>query len=239
MRRYNTIGVNTLGIFQSTHPGWGATKFSNEISNVANISIHAPRVGCDGIDVYIALIMAVFQSTHPGWGATLQWMITIIIQQFQSTHPGWGATIMAAISTTIQAGFQSTHPGWGATSFSLTSITISSRISIHAPRVGCDGDGCVLSPADHTISIHAPRVGCDDIRRDIIIVICNFNPRTPGGVRPVQPHIFAYHKIFQSTHPGWGATSFSFTSITISSRISIHAPRVGCDHMQAMVCFGL
>ena len=33
---------------------------------------------------------------------------------------------------------------------------------------------------------------------------------------------------FQSTHPGWGATLRSYLPV-ISRRISIHAPRVGCD----------
>ena len=102
----------------------------------------------------------------------------------------------------------------------------------------------------------------------------NFNPRTPGGVRPrIRANTSVYHQfqsthpgwgatltassitrlpkvfqsthpgwgatprggfhglyieLFQSTHPGWGATKRSCSSTRIR-RISIHAPRVGCD----------
>ena len=57
------------------------------------------------------------------------------------------------------------------------------------------------------ISIHAPRVGCD---------------RVPYGIIIPDPK-------FQSTHPGWGATTMS-ASESMTCRISIHAPRVGCDY---------
>ena len=79
--------------------------------------------------------------------------------------------------------FQSTHPVWGATS-----------------RWSCR----FCAPP---ISIHAPRVGCDTPPgRPARPWTCNFNPRTPCGVRPLAR-----------------ATSFP------GSPISIHAPRVGCD----------
>ena len=36
--------------FQSTHPGWGATRtFPEIVALIHSISIHAPRVGCDMI----------------------------------------------------------------------------------------------------------------------------------------------------------------------------------------------
>ena len=101
------------------------------------------------------------------------------------------------------------------------------------------------------ISIHAPRVGCDFPALRAGYTYPNFNPRTPGGVRLLLQLRFRRHPPFQSTHPGWGATMIycipagipaNFNprtpggvrpSITISSRdsprISIHAPRVGCD----------
>ena len=60
---------------------------------------------------------------------------------------------------------------------------ISLGISIHAPRVGCDADANE-DPPERVISIHAPRVGCDH--------------KTLSG-RPT-------HRLFQSTHPVWGAT---------------------------------
>ena len=36
------------------------------------------------------------------------------------------------------------------------------------------------------------------------------------------------HKVFQSTHPARGAT-FNQTDLQLQSKISIHAPREGCD----------
>ena len=38
----------TSGGFQSTHPVWGATRFADTYPVKLCISIHAPRVGCDG-----------------------------------------------------------------------------------------------------------------------------------------------------------------------------------------------
>ena len=58
------------------------------------------------------------------------------------------------------------------------------------------------------VSIHAPRVGCDD----------------KGTVKRIE-------SLFQSTHPGWGATII----LTVSGKlveVSIHAPRVGCDSIK-------
>ena len=79
----------------------------------------------------------------------------------------------------------------------------------------------------------------------------NFNPRTPGKVRLVEVQALYGYVLFQSTHPGWGATygkriyvvrPADFNPRTpgrvrrkttwlasIAFRISIHAPRVGCD----------
>ena len=55
-------------------------------------------------------------------------------------------------------------------------------ISIHAPRVGCDQE-YRQGQAGHGISIHAPRVGCDGYPLRLSSRKCNFNPRTPCGVR--------------------------------------------------------
>ena len=56
--------------FQSTHPGWGATRDVWVEGDELPISIHAPRVGCDRMVFPQLSALSVFQSTHPGWGAT-------------------------------------------------------------------------------------------------------------------------------------------------------------------------
>ncbi len=75
--------------------------------------------------------------------------------------------------------------------------------------MGCDKIREGENPKRRKISIHAPRVGCDlKQQHPTRLRTNNFNPRTPGGVRPstTKPRLFA-RSIFQSTHPGWGATS--------------------------------
>ena len=60
-------------------------------------------------------------------------------------------------------------------------------------------------------------------------VHADFNPRTPCGVRHQHYKLGMKICLFQSTHPVWGAT-FLKERRDIGQVISIHAPRVGCDH---------
>ena len=78
------------------------------------------------------------------------------------------------------------------------------------------------------ISIHAPLTGCDDVVSQQPDHRCDFNPRTPHGVRPCcSPHPPSVGE-FQSTHPSRGATIVhKFGPARFS--ISIHAPLTGCD----------
>ena len=78
----------------------------------------------------------------------------------------------------------------------------------------------------------------------------SFNSRTPCGVRPIPRRATRQTSQFQFTHPVWGATAmlekdkiqaqFQFTHpvwgatggvgvLGVVDRVSIHAPRVGCD----------
>ena len=101
--------------------------------------------------------------------------------------------------------FQSTLPGWGAT-LPDTFTVVLDEISIHAPRMGSDRR-FGQTPGSHVqISIHAPRMGSDS-----------------KTVNPVNSA-----NVFQSTLPGWGATSCSMLMVLLLL-ISIHAPRMGSD----------
>ena len=155
----------TRRLFQSTHPGWGATSFTVSTSVFKVISIHAPRVGCDLIRVAANAKESIFQSTHPGWGATiLFYLLLTSLLNFNPRTPGGVRPHLRAVGT-----------------------------------------------KSSLISIHAPRVGCDSLSFNVIDVDNDFNPRTPGGVRP--SNTFAHLRatsIFQSTHPGRGATFCSF-----------------------------
>ena len=84
-----------------------------------------------------------------------------------------------------------------------------------------------------------------------ISILHSFNSRTPGGVRPCELKEVFTDRTFQFTHPGRGATACQMTSWTrrlsfnsrtpggvrrvrhgfvyLLFRVSIHAPREGCD----------
>ena len=101
-------------------------------------------------------------------------------------------------------------------------------ISIHAPREGCDcfgGDGvtgAVIFQSTH------PARGATRAHGSSLRWHSNFNPRTPRGVRQTRAACHGGGAKFQSTHPARGAT-VAFCEGAESLRISIHAPREGCD----------
>ena len=78
------------------------------------------------------------------------------------------------------------------------------------------------------ISIHAPLAGCDLKQQINKRNYCNFNPRTPCGVRRPSSRFGLLPITFQSTHPLRGAT-YRTARLGIASTISIHAPLAGCD----------
>ena len=100
--------------------------------------------------------------------------------------------------------FQSTHPVWGATIVDDYSFKLY-KISIHAPRVGCDAISCTVTEERNDFNPRTP-CGVRRCKRASRPTISYFNPRTPCGVR----------------HRGPGGPA-------PGDRISIHAPRVGCD----------
>ncbi len=190
--------------FQSTHPARGATVGGQIDVHLLLISIHAPREGCDWVKARRAAYFTEFQSTHPARGATSWAELDAEAQEFQSTHPARGATLHR-------------------------------RYPRHVKE----------------ISIHAPREGCDISRRSVADDKQNFNPRTPRGVRQLLSCLQnSLPRRFQSTHPARGATlgeqqgcpSMRFQSthpargatskvdlVFQQAKISIHAPREGCD----------
>ena len=127
---------------------------------------------------------------------------------------------------------------------------INHPISIHAPREGCDRKAFKsISKAKHFNprtprgvrhmlrgggtgphgfqSTHPAR-GATGGRCTDAIPSVYFNPRTPRGVRPHIPCSPIPSRGFQSTHPARGATS-SPCRFRTAHKISIHAPREGCD----------
>ena len=124
---------------------------------------------------------------------------------------------------------------WGAT-FIFSFVPRSWEISIHAPRVGCDV-GVAQGRLTLGISIHAPRVGCDGDNDVLGLHHDDFNPRTPCGVRRCIFCVLCCIRLFQSTHPVWGATGPGWSAVD-DGQISIHAPRVGCDAAYTAISSG-
>ena len=100
--------------FQSTHPVRGATRNTLKHEYTFEISIHAPREGCDVFFHGRPVCIEVFQSTHPVRGATPARWRNNSTRRFQSTHPVRGATRISN-SEIKTFKFQSTHPVRGAT----------------------------------------------------------------------------------------------------------------------------
>ena len=192
--------------FQSTHPLRGATHVDFVQGGRPGISIHAPLAGCDYDTVKVDESVEI--SIHA---------------------PLAGCDAAQTCEAAIKNRFQSTHPLRGATMV-LEDGKLGEEISIHAPLAGCDQ----LIPAATDaiiISIHAPLAGCDMITDGIPVDEIDFNPRTPCGVRHMQPPVTMDELLFQSTHPLRGAT-YQGGEAYEGDYISIHAPLAGCDHVQ-------
>ena len=162
--------------FQFTHPVWGATTTTTasksritgfnsrtpcgvrpcsvaKLALCSDVSIHAPRVGCDEPKNGFCQFSDMFQFTHPVWGATkddspMCARIDVSIHAprvgcdfdkalkelarygFNSRTP-CGVRHIITITILVIPRFQFTHPVWGATlmlvRISNTSVCFNSR----------------------------------------------------------------------------------------------------------------
>ena len=103
------------GLFQSTHPVWGATACCHNCPKLCTISIHAPRVGCDLIEIARDGIISEISIHAPRVGCDMP-----------TVWPSW---TMADFNPRTPCGVRPGIP---------PCRIFSPRISIHAPRVGCD-----------------------------------------------------------------------------------------------------
>ena len=158
-RQGATCQTGAAAMFQSTRPVWGATRRWKYSCRPAGVSIHAPRVGRDGIassnshtckvSIHAPRVgrdekvdgygVRISVSIHaPRVGRDDQRRRSDLVRKFQSTRPVWGATF-SFMNISRRSLFQSTRPVWGAT-HRPRSPSLASEVSIHAPRVGRDGD---------------------------------------------------------------------------------------------------
>ena len=114
-RHYAAQQTNWANEFQSTLPGWGATRADSRawISR-RDFNPRSPGGERRANPAHPLFGPVKFQSTLPGWGATRGSRRSRFHYPFQSTLPGWGATVVRCAASRVQS------------------------ISIHAPRVGSD-----------------------------------------------------------------------------------------------------
>ena len=103
------------GLFQSTLPGWGATKpIQGDRQNRKDFNPRSP----DG-------------ERHVQGG------VHVPVVQFQSTLPGWGATAVWTATGTRCPNFNPRSPDGERLGFRVR-LPVVRVISIHAPRMGSD-----------------------------------------------------------------------------------------------------
>ena len=176
-------------IFQSTHPLRDATKWNWTTSSALRFqSTHPLRdatLASFGRFKYFFL----FQSTHPLRDATdIDIVTTSYISLFQSTHPLRDATSMLMYQGHMNQNFNPRTP-YGMRHDAPEKVDIRSWFqSTHPLRDATQAEGVLILQGD--ISIHAPLTGCDILRCiSSSIVISDFNPRTPYGMRLLQFHL--------------------------------------------------
>ena len=168
--------------FQFTHPGRGATSLRMENSMpfqsfnsrtpggvrhrvlydgrpARQVSIHAPREGCDGDELRSRSLTKTVSIHAPREGCDEPNKLFRRVRDVSIHAPREGCDHVGQNSQQSELLFQFTHPGRGATRITTTKKQ-RKWVSIHAPREGCD-------------AVHSP------VRQDQE----SFNSRTPGGVR--------------------------------------------------------
>ena len=126
-----------------------------------------------------------------------------------------------------QKRFLLTHPVWDVTKLTAN-LGRNPLISTHTSRVGCDAISTHNNSIFNTISTHTSRVGCD-----WFWVLCgrcdwDFYSHIPCGMWLCNPHLAAEFFQFLLTHPVWDVT-YADGIPAITSTISTHTSRVGCD----------
>ena len=150
--------------FQSTHPVRGATLTIISILPTLQISIHAPRAGCDCACMCYYIITERISIHAPRAGCDVKNMQAMYREMYFNPRTPCGVRLKIIDNTEVSKNFnprtpcgvrrcflqkrqlpsqfQSTHPVRGATD-SVSFSKSASEISIHAPRAGCD---CLGSP---------------------------------------------------------------------------------------------
>ena len=147
-------------MFQFTHPGRGATIECFTTLAVVQVSIHAPREGCDYSSLLCRVSVRRFQFTHPGRGATSGASHSPSgSRRFNSRTPG-GVRLLLILSALLPLGFNSRTPGGVRRANAQSLSNMREQFQFTHP-----GRGATVRTSFHHLATRS------------------FNSRTPGGVR--------------------------------------------------------
>ena len=137
MRPHYKLGQALRFKFQFTHPARGATDDDKARAGRAQVSIHAPRTGCDPHRDLSGGGTQRFNSRTPHGVRPLEGGKSKREVAVSIHAPRTGCDFASEQTARKVSGFQFTHPARGATIVKIT-IVIDEQVSIHAPRTGCD-----------------------------------------------------------------------------------------------------
>ena len=148
-----------------------------------------------------------FQSTHPMRGATKHQAADQFYTSISIHAPHAGCDDRSGGSLAKISNFNPRTP-CGVRHFDLTLlIRFHFTISIHAPHAGCDSGTCAINGSISAFQSTHPMRGATRTPSRRSSSVCDFNPRTPCGVRLLIGNDSARFTVpFQSTHPMRGAT---------------------------------
>ena len=192
---------------------------------------------------------SLFQSTHPARGATIAAISSGLSTSFQSTHPARGAT--ARIKVARRAWIISIHaPREGCDSLPSAPATTSTYFNPRTPRGVRRQRVCTISMGNRNFNPRTPRGvrhggDCLNINDKLFqsthpargatpywCVLArpafHFNPRTPRGVRRDGMSAPMRGGDFNPRTPR-GVRQYAGADLEAIEKISIHAPREGCD----------
>ena len=193
------------GLFQSTLPGWGATRV------------------CEPVEVWL-----VFQSTLPGWGATFVSTPQYLrLPNFNPRSPD-GERLRANIRQALHTQHFNPRSPDGERPSEATAKYTSMYFNPRSP----DGERRRYDIRDCRpviISIHAPRMGSDLSRPAHESQNEQFQSTLPGWGATIRVSPYSSPRLISIHAPRMGSDSNILNIFKIDKKISIHAPRMGSD----------
>ena len=181
LRHRNTMVTEK---FQSTLPGWGATRAVVRAVPKVAISIHAPRMGSDHDGVPDHVPSGLISIHAPRMGSDpMRRGYGLGCWNFNPRSPDGERRMLVPASSMVTV-FQSTLPGWGATATAV-GLRVPAGISIHAPRMGSDPSRLDNNTVQVKFQSTLPGWGATAPLPTAPTRSANFNPRSPGGERPL------------------------------------------------------